>query len=59
MSQWRQGLENVDLVGLYDSAVDLVEKIHQYERVENHCVQNESIGWRAVQIPLFLQYQVE
>ena len=27
--------------------------------MEDHGVQNESIGWQAVLIPLFLHYQVE
>jgi len=33
-----QGLEDIHFVGIYDSAIDLVEQIHQDESVETDSV---------------------
>jgi len=40
----KKRLENVNLVLVYNSAVNLIEQVHQNERVEHNCVQNHSIS---------------
>jgi len=45
-----QGLENIQLLGINDSAIDLIEQIHQDESMENNSVQNQTISWLAVRV---------
>ena len=43
-----QGLENIELVGLNDSAIDLIEQIHQDKSMENDSIHYQTISWLAV-----------
>jgi len=41
---WRQGLEDVDVIWVDYSAVNLVEQVHQNESVEAHGVKSKTVS---------------
>ena len=51
--------EHVNLVGIHNSAVDLVEQVHQDETVEADSIEHKSVSWLTIIISQSLGDWVE
>ena len=59
--QWvvEQGFEDIHLVCIHYSCVDLVEQIHQNESVEYHSVHNHSLGCKTITVSQRFSDEIE